>query len=430
VLRIIIGILILAGLSPNSAALDAGVAACDITPDIQTYRVPLAGYGAREGAPSTGVHDPLKAKVLFLRDGDTRMALVACDLRSVTPELKAKVLEATGELGLTADSLLMCASHTHAGPSFFLEEFWQLQFGKHDPRIVEHMSAAIAGALKQAAESAAPAKVGFGQTDIADFSRNRRWRYDQQAREAAGEEPCLAHRLWAMRIDSEDGQCRAAVVNFATHPTIMGADNMLVSAEWPGVLQREMENELSGATVLYTNGAEGDQAPRADDTAEGFDRVERFGRRLAEQATRLVRSIETRPGLAIAYARATPDLPPLQFSPGAAQDERFTALEPAARAALPRKAELGLLRIGNVALIGLPGEPLCEVGQAVEARIRETGFENAITLGLANDYVGYIVNAKEYAHGGYEVDARSYYGPGLGDFMADQASILAATIAP
>ena len=45
----------------------------------------------------------------------------------------------------------------------------------------------------------------------------------------------------------------------------------------------------------------------------------------------------------------------------------------------------------------------------------------ALTIGLANDYLGYIVNEKEYPHGGYEVDERSYYGPGLGSLLAAKA---------
>src|SRR5882672_507270 len=72
----------------SAYALDVGMAACDITPDVTGHKVPLAGYGARKGKPSTGVHDPLHAKVLFFRDGQKSMALVTCDLRSVTPQLK------------------------------------------------------------------------------------------------------------------------------------------------------------------------------------------------------------------------------------------------------------------------------------------------------------------------------------------------------
>jgi hypothetical protein len=71
--------------------------------------------------------------------------------------------------------------------------------------------------------------------------------------------------------------------------------------------------------------------------------------------------------------------------------------------------------------VGVPGEPICEVGRAVEEAVRKAGIEQPITVGLSNDYIGYIVNAKEYAHAGYEVDQRSYYGPTLGERIAEAA---------
>jgi hypothetical protein len=58
---------------------------------------------------------------------------------------------------------------------------------------------------------------------------------------------------------------------------------------------------------------------------------------------------------------------------------------------------------------------------ATQKEVAAAGFQNVLTLGLANDYLGYIVNEQEYLHGGYEVDQRSYYGPGLGRFLATQA---------
>ena len=53
-----------------------------------------------------------------------------------------------------------------------------------------------------------------------------------------------------------------------------------------------------------------------------------------------------------------------------------------------------------------------------------------MVLGLANDYIGYPVNEKEYAHGGYEVDSRSYYGPHLGSFIAVEAGKAAEGLIP
>ena len=115
-----------------------------------------------------------------------------------------------------------------------------------------------------------------------------------------------------------------------------------------------------------------------------------------------------------------PDLPPIGFSPGA-RNGPYKSFEPAAKEALPKQAEIQVLRIGDVALAGLPGEPICEVGLDTQKQVAAAGFKNVLTIGLANDYLGYIVNEKEYPHAGYEVDQRSYYGPGLGGFLASKA---------
>lgn len=412
-----IGLLLMAG---ASMALEAGVGTADITPDVQAYKVPLAGYGARMGKPATGVHDPLHAKVLYLRDGDTKMALITCDLRSITPEFKGQVVQKTADLGFTLDSVLMAASHTHDGPAMYAEKFWQIQFGAYDPKIVDLMSTATAKALREAVANAAPAKVGFGEGTAEGFTHNRRWDYDKAAREAAGEKPAVDPALWVMRVDSMAGAPRAVLVNFAVHPTILDADNFLVSAEWPGVLQQELEKALPGAIALFTNGAEGDQAPSGAQGADAFERVRDFGTRLAAVAKPIARRVKTQASVAIRFRRTTPDLPGLAFTEGA--KKKYGPFLDSALEALPRKAEIQVFAIGDTALVGLPGEPLLEVGKAVQRSVQGAGFAKAVVLGLANDYIGYLVNEKEYAHGGYEVDSRSYYGPGLGAFLAEHAA--------
>ena len=401
-------------------ALEVGAASCDITPDVVAHKVPLAGYGARKGKPATGVHDALHAKVLFLREGTQAMALVTCDLRSVTPQLKQQALEKASELGLTADTLFMCGSHTHDGPSIFPEKFWQAQFGQCDPAVIDAMSSAIAGGLRAAAKSLAPARVGWGNERLEHFTRNRRWHYDNDARKAAGETPALNPILSVLRVDGEDGKPRALLVHFATHPTILDADNMLVSAEWPGVLQQTLEAAFPGVVVLYCNGAEGDQSPEGTRGTDVFERVKAYGTLLAERAQAVAQGINTKPDQPIGIVRITPDLPPIQFSPGAAKGP-YKAYEPAAKEALPKRAEIQVFRVGDTALVGLPGEPICEVGLETQKQVASAGLKNVLTIGLANDYLGYIVNEKEYPHGGYEVDERSYYGPGLGNFLATQA---------
>ncbi len=404
----------------STRALDVGAASCDITPDVTAHKVPLAGYGARKSQPATGIHDPLHAKVLFLRDGKKSMALVTCDLRSVTPLLKQQALQKAADVGLTTDTLFICGSHTHDGPSIYPEKFWQLQFGVCDPDVIDVMSSVIAAGLQAAAKNLAPARIGFGSERLEGFTRNRRWHYDNEARKAAGETPAINPILSVLRVDGEDGKCRALLVHFATHPTILGADNMLVSAEWPGVLQQTLETEFPGAVALYCNGAEGDQSPDGGKGTDPFERVKEYGTRLAQRAQTLAQGIKTQPKQTIDIARITPDLPPIGFSPSAT-NIAYKGYEKPAKEALPKQAEIQIVRIGDVVLAGLPGEPICEVGLDTQKQVAAAGFKNVLTIGLANDYLGYIVNEKEYPHGGYEVDQRSYYGPGLGSFLAAKA---------
>ena len=195
---------------------------------------------------------------------------------------------------------------------------------------------------------------------------------------------------------------------------------MLVSAEWPGALQAALEDAFPGAIALFCNGAEGDQSPDGVQGTNEFERVKYFGTRLAREAQKLAAQIKTEAGVPIGIIRITPELPPIGFSPGA-QKGPYKSFEPLAKQALPKNAEIQVLRIGDTAFVGLPGEPICEVGLETQKRVAAAGFKTVLTVGLANDYLGYIVNEKEYPHGGYEVDSRSYYGPGLGDFLASQA---------
>ena len=67
------------------------------------------------------------------------------------------------------------------------------------------------------------------------------------------------------------------------------------------------------------------------------------------------------------------------------------------------------------------GEPIREVGRDTQKQAAAVGLKNVLTTGLANDYLGYKVNEKDYRHGGNEVDERSYFGPGLSSMPASKA---------
>ncbi len=73
-----------------------------------------------------------------------------------------------------------------------------------------------------------------------------------------------------------------------------------------------------------------------------------------------------------------------------------------------------LMRIGNIAIVAIPGEPTTMVGRRMRAavleQLRGSGVDTVIVNGLANNYSGYLSTREEFATQNYE-GASTEYGP-------------------
>ena len=75
----------------------------------------------------------------------------------------------------------------------------------------------------------------------------------------------------------------------------------------------------------------------------------------------------------------------------------------------PRQVEVEILRIGELAIVAMPGEPFAEVGAAVK---KASPFAYTMFCGYSDGVGGdYMPIASEYTFGGYEVE-RTPYGSG------------------
>ena len=86
-------------------------------------------------------------------------------------------------------------------------------------------------------------------------------------------------------------------------------------------------------------------------------------------------------------------------------------LEMAASATIPseKPTEMQLLQVGPLTLVTIPGEPVQEIGHAIEKRLRNISAD-LWPVGYANDEVGYLCTERQYEEGGYEPNAYPYYG--------------------
>jgi hypothetical protein len=374
--------------------LMAGWGRAVITPTLGT---PLAGFGDRKGRPSTGVHDELFVKALVLSDGDSYAAIIGADML-IVPENVADIARAriVAETELKDGDILFNASHTHSGPGAFGPGPVSKAFsGAYDETVVDFLGKAFADAVVQAFNALEPASVASGSLAVPQYIRNR-------ARNAAVD-PFLDY----LRVRQEDGD-DGYVVRYSAHPTVLGGRNMAFSADFPGYLQRRIEDEVGGF-AMYLGGAVGSMGARVPDGADGFEQAQALGYALADKVLEAASDAEFSSSVAV-RAVAVPITPPpfqLRLTKGWRVSPLLLPL-----AGVDHDAWVGAVRVGTVILVGAPGDFSGEISVELRAWGREQGVD-LWPLSFNADYVGYISPDAYYADGPWENDGHFAYETGL-----------------
>src|SRR3954447_4566614 len=170
---------------PNAfaAQLEAGGGRADITPPTGYY---MMGW-VRTDAKTIGQHTRLWGRVIVLKQGDKKIALIAGDLNAWPGGLVKQAAEMNKDRGFSEQNVLASASHTHAAPTGFYNfgtyntafmqadnpaEF-KIVDTQADPQLYAFMVKQLAGAIRRADDDLAPAEVGWGYTTILGLTANR-----------------------------------------------------------------------------------------------------------------------------------------------------------------------------------------------------------------------------------------------------------------
>jgi len=401
--------------------LRAGVGVRVITPPVG---VPLGGYAARV-EPARGVHDDLHARAVVLEAGGERAALVSLELLYATRELVEEVRRVCEEeAGIPQDSVMVAAVHTHSGPSLvgfhstprqgYLEEYLRLLPGL------------VASAVIEATHRLVEVDVRYGRGRVDKWLVNRR---------KPGRGP-LDPEVSALCLE-HGGRALCTVVNFACHAVVLGHNNLLISADYPGYVSTTVER-LLGGSCLFLNGACGDVNPltpgtsleRVYDRSVGtFKHAEEMGAAIACEAVKSLLSSESSSVRGVWAARRRVELKIREFP--RISEEELEATRRSFKDALAKgnwgeasklrfrlammelvkrleercpdgvlRTEIQALRIGDAVVVGLPGEPFVEVGLRIKASSR-AGL--TMVAGYANDAIGYLPTDEAFEEGGYEV---------------------------
>lgn len=418
----------------GSARLQAGAAAAVITPPLGAS---LAGYFTERF--STDNHDELFAKCVVFDNGRMRAGIVLCDLCVLPPEVAAAAKQrAAREAGVNEEALLIAATHTHSAPATM-----HLFQSQADPQYLDWLTGRIVDSVRMAVARLQPARIGcgFGREESLVFNRrfymkpgaippNPFGGTDQVRTNPGAGNPDIVKEagpvdpaVGLLVVTDEAGAPLAMVGNYSLH-YVGGERGGEVSADYFGYWAGAMARHASAGprfVALLTNGCQGDinniDVRKPSPKLPPYARMEQVAESLAAECARVMKQVRFTDKAELSasreWVRCGVRLPtPSQVEAarnalaGAAPPYR-DARQVFARETLiiarefPRTfaAEVQALRIGELLIAAVPGEPFVELGLEIRRRLKSRAV---FPVGLSNGHVGYLPTARAHEEGGYE----------------------------
>ncbi|NLF74035.1 MAG: hypothetical protein GX575_33945 [Candidatus Anammoximicrobium sp.] len=442
------------GTSPALAdTLRVGTAAININPPVG---IPLAGYYSPRG--SEGVLEDLYAKAVVLDDGQTRAAMIVCDLITVP---RHTVLAARKQIEqqtkIPGGHVMISATHTHTGPAVDRKSARDELDGINVlvKKYTEELPAKIAQSVSEACQRLVPVQVSCarGQEDRLAFTR-RFWMKDGTVGWNPGKNnPNIIRpvspidpEVGVVYFQTTDARPVLSYVNYAMHADTTGG--LKCWPDFPGVLARRLA-EVKGPEMMtmFANGACGNLNHinvQWSDRQHGPEEAIRLGTILAGDVLKIYMDLKPAAAGPLAVRSEVVSLPlaPVTEQEVAAareivkrgsqakfleQVQAYKALDVAARKGQPWEAEVQVMTLGpDLAWVALSGEVFVELGLSIKAA---SPFRQTHIVELANGSFSYIPNRSAYAEGNYEViSARC--GEGSGEIMVEAAIRMLAELAP
>jgi hypothetical protein len=430
----------------------------------------MLGYGNRVGR-NAGVHDDLAAQALVLSDGANKVAIAGVDVLALGARIADDIRErVAANTDISADSILICATHTHSAPAFNIFATPRTDAKPAEGRDLEWERALpekIASAIIQANENLEPATLRAATAQFTLGTNRRLIRPHRQIQIAANRSGPADAEVQALGAYRADGTPIAFLMSYPCHGVVLCEDNLLYSRDWPGFAMDEIESAAAPGgkrpISIFIQGATGNIDPRS---RGNFEVAEQHGRAMGRAAFEALQHAPSISGGKIAARRIPLRLGLKDFSADltiardcAAQTQasleshrggdgyqlkRLRDHHAQSRAALAALEALGeqnrrdrrvdiarselatamtVVTVGDLAIVGIPGELFVELGLAIKANPH---FAQTFIAGYCNDLIGYIPTRAAYSEGGYEVDT-ARVAAGGGETIVDTAlSALAA----
>lgn len=368
----------------QSQTFKAGAAVRKITPE---ELIPISGGMGTPEMPTAAQGD-LFARALVLEKGNTRVAIVSIDnlgWPAYLGDRSRKLIK-----GIAPENVLIGVTHTHSAPDAYAFPDEKGNTAA-DLEYLDWCVKQVADAVNDAVSKLEPASL---KTAVDEAKGKIAYNY-------------YAPRLYDPRMGviqaiatsgKNKGKPIATLINYATHPEILGTSRKLLSPDLCGPLYDRIESK-GGGIAVFMNSAQGGMVTadtRLEDGKEANDWNEciRIGNLMADEALRIIGPATIQENPELYCASKVIEFPIesemmqyiLKNSPLVDEEAKtgdFTKIS----------TRLNLLNIGKAQVITIPGEALPNIGFYIKRHMKT---EEPFLFGLTNDAFGYIISKEDF----------------------------------
>lgn len=393
------------------------------------------------------VHTPLYASAWALEDkgNQNRSGMwVSCDVAVFEEHWVKEITEKVeAQTSVPAANVVVSTTHTHTGPTTFKGSVYGSIDNQHAMREIVDRTVR---ACVEAWEKRSLSYMVYGEGQVEKCCYNRRYLMKNGVSQMHPGGPDNPERL--IKEGPEDKQLQVVwfenekgitgvIVNFSTHPSVLYGIR-IISADFPGVIRRVIQNIYGDIPVLYLQGCCGNTSPvnHAEDPSwgRGMESCERVGTILGAEVVKIIASTRVKKEYPrnFLYKRCEARLNYREITEeeGKLSDrivrdynagkitikvengnvENVAELAMANKVALLKEkknrssyyeAAISAMMLDNIAFVTNPAELFVEYQLSMKKRIPA---DHVIVASITNGWCNYVATKHGFLFKGYEVD--------------------------
>lgn len=409
--------------------------------------IEISGYYVERFAD--GILDDLEINAVVVEKSNKRFVIYTLDScladTNIFDGFREYIEQKTG---ISKNAIFIHLTHSHTTPYIRNDnsKIFEVEY-------FNFLKTRFVDAFNFAVEDLKESKIGIGVSKAENVSFLRRFRMKDGsvATNPGVNNPDIVYpigevdeRVNVIRFNRVDGE-NIVIVNFGNHPDVIGGNK--ISADWCGFVRKYVEKAIENTKCIFINGAQGDVNhvnvfPKGGDmndmfndfdgVARGYGHSKYIGRVVTGAVMNVYDKVEYLDNTDINFIEKTVNIP----SNMPEKDEielahKYNDLHNAGRddlipykgmmlttvvAESARKVRLENgpeffpmniigLSIGDVAFIGIPGEPFTGVGIG----LKDTNeYKMVCPACITNGYQGYFPMKEAYDEGGYETGTSEF----------------------